>query len=79
MVLAADHPLPSWNARIIAFVEGVSSEGGEDYIALADRIAVFDYDGMLWSEQPIYVLLAFAIHRVKFVARSNRNGGRRSP
>ena len=29
------------------------------------RIAVFDNDGTLWSEQPMYVQLAFAIDRVK--------------
>ena len=73
--LAAD-PLPSWNdgsARkaILAFVERVTTEGGPDYVPPAERIAVFDNDGTLWSEQPMYVQLAFAIDRVKALAPSH--------
>ena len=34
----------------------------------AERIAVFDNDGTLWSEQPMYVQLAFALDRVKALA-----------
>jgi phosphoserine phosphatase len=70
--LRAD-PLPSWNdgaARraITAFVERVTREGGPDFVPPAERVAVFDNDGTLWSEQPIYVQLAFAIERVKELA-----------
>lgn len=69
---AAD-PLPSWNeghakARIVAFVNAVTEQGGKDYVAPADRIAVFDNDGTLWSEQPAYFQLFFAIDRVKALA-----------
>jgi phosphoserine phosphatase len=69
---AAD-PLPSWNAgparqRIVAFVKAVTDKAGKDYVAPADRIAVFDNDGTLWSEQPAYFQLAFAIDRVKALA-----------
>jgi phosphoserine phosphatase len=71
---AAD-PLPSWNAgpakqRIVAFVKAVTDKAGKDYVAPADRIAVFDNDGTLWSEQPVYFQLAFAIDRVKALAPS---------
>jgi phosphoglycolate phosphatase-like HAD superfamily hydrolase len=70
--LAAD-PLPSWNdgsARkaILAFVERVTKEGGPDFVAPAARIAVFDNDGTLWSEQPIYVQAAFVVDRVQALA-----------
>lgn len=70
--LAAD-PLPSWRdgqARedIIAFVTAVTTEGGPDYVAPAERIAVFDNDGTLWSEQPMYFQLAFTLDRVKALA-----------
>jgi haloacid dehalogenase-like hydrolase len=72
---AAAHadPLPSWNdgpARqaIVAFVERVTKEGGPDFVPPAERIAVFDNDGTLWSEQPMYVQLAFALDRVKALA-----------
>lgn len=63
-------PLPSWSdsearKKIIAFVEASRDEASPGYIAPADRIAVFDNDGTLWAEQPMYAQLAFAIDRVK--------------
>ena len=65
--------LPSWNksdARqaIIQFVEKVTLEGGPDYVSPDERIAVFDNDGTLWSEQPLYFQLQFAIDRVHKLA-----------
>lgn len=65
--------LPSWNdgaarSAIVDFVTAVTSEGGADFVEPADRIAVFDNDGTLWSEQPMYVQLAFALDRVKAMA-----------
>ena len=69
-------PLPSWNdgaakARIVAFVQAVTQPGGADFVAPADRIAVFDNDGTLWSEQPMYFQLAFAIDRAKAMTATN--------
>ncbi len=66
-------PLPSWNAgpakeAITNFVARATYEGGADFIPRAERIAVFDNDGTLWSEQPIYFQLAFALDRVKAMA-----------
>jgi phosphoserine phosphatase len=66
-------PLPSWNAgtakaRIVAFVQAVTEPGGKAFVPPADRIAVFDNDGTLWSEQPMYFQLAFALDRVKAMA-----------
>jgi hypothetical protein len=63
-------PLPSWNDHlakraIISFVKRVTKEGTADFVPLAGRIAVFDNDGTLWSEQPIYFQFAFALARVK--------------
>ncbi|NOR43251.1 MAG: haloacid dehalogenase-like hydrolase, partial [Gammaproteobacteria bacterium] len=65
--------LPSWNksdARqaIIQFVEKVTLEDGPDYVLPDERIAVFDNDGTLWSEQPVYFQLQFAIDRVHQLA-----------
>src|SRR5688572_2933540 len=65
--------LPSWNdgaARkaIVTFVERVTRAGGPDYVAPAERIAVFDNDGTLWCEQPIYFQLAFALDRINALA-----------
>ena len=39
-----------------------------DFLPPAERIAVFDNDGTLWAEQPMYVQLAFALDRVKALA-----------
>ncbi len=65
-------PLPSWNEgnskdAIVAFVERVTTPGPE-FVATAERVAVFDNDGTLWSEQPLYFQLLFAIDRVKALA-----------
>jgi phosphoglycolate phosphatase-like HAD superfamily hydrolase len=66
-------PLPSWNegaakARIVAFVRAVTHDASADYVPLSKRVAVFDNDGTLWSEQPAYFQLLFAIDRVKALA-----------
>jgi phosphoserine phosphatase len=49
-------------------VARVTREGGPDFVPRPARIAVFDNDGTLWSEQPMYVQLAFALDRVKALA-----------
>jgi len=69
----AQDPLPSWNdgpnkQAIADFVGRVTRDGSPDFVAPADRIAVFDNDGTLWSEQPIYFQFAFALDRVKALA-----------
>ena len=46
---------------ILAFVQSVTDQKGPDYVAPAGRIAVFDNDGTLWSEQPFYIQLAFRV------------------
>jgi phosphoglycolate phosphatase-like HAD superfamily hydrolase len=71
--VAQTDALPSWSdgpakQSIIEFVEHVTKEGGRDYVPPAERIAVFDNDGTLWAEQPIYVQLAFSLDRVKALA-----------
>ncbi len=65
--------LPSWNAgaskrAITSFVAAVTRKGGADYVAPAERIAVFDNDGTLWSEQPLYFQFLFMLHQVKAAA-----------
>lgn len=71
--LTAADQLPSWNdgaskQSIVRFVEKVTTTGAPDFVPVADRIAVFDNDGTLWSEQPMYVQMVFAIDRVKAMA-----------
>ncbi|MFO7684662.1 MAG: HAD family hydrolase, partial [Desulfobacterales bacterium] len=41
---------------------------GPKFVHPAERIAVFDNDGTLWAEQPMYFQLAFALDRVKALA-----------
>ncbi|MDX9663407.1 HAD family hydrolase [Pseudomonas sp. P5_152] len=72
LALAAE-PLPSWNdgpskKSIIEFVQAVTTEGSKDYVKPAERIAVFDNDGTLWSEQPMYFQVLFALEEVKRMA-----------
>lgn len=67
------NPLPSWNDvnsknNIIAYVNDVTNSKSDNFIPVADRIAVFDNDGNLWSEKPAYFQLFFAIDRVKALA-----------
>jgi hypothetical protein len=69
----ADDPLPDWNEgaskkAITEFVSRVTKPGSPDFVKPEERIAVFDNDGTLWSEQPIYVQFAFALDRVKAMA-----------
>lgn len=69
--IAAD-PLPSWNEgatkqAILGFVEKVTSEG-VDFVPPAERIAVFDNDGTLWAEQPLYFQAFYLFDRVKALA-----------
>jgi len=66
-------PLSSWNDgatknAIIEYVDNVTLEGSANFIPIADRIATFDNDGNLWSEQPAYFQLFFAIDRIKALA-----------
>ncbi|MCO5063915.1 MAG: haloacid dehalogenase-like hydrolase [Rhizobiaceae bacterium] len=74
--IAADEPLASWNdsgpkAAIIDFVEQVTNPSSSEFVPEAERIAVFDNDGTLWVEQPMYTQLAFALARVKQAADSH--------
>ena len=66
-------PLASWNdgkakQSIIDFVARVTKKGSSEFVPRAERIATFDNDGTLWSEQPMYFQLLFAVDRVKTLA-----------
>jgi phosphoserine phosphatase len=71
--VAVADPLPSWREgpakqAVTAFVVAVTQAGGADFVAPAERIAVFDNDGTLWVEQPMYTQLAFVLDRIKALA-----------
>ena len=59
-------PLPSWadgQARqsILDFVARITDEDSADFVPEPERIAVFDNDGTLWAEQPLYFQLLFPV------------------
>jgi phosphoglycolate phosphatase-like HAD superfamily hydrolase len=71
--VAAQDALPSWNdtapkKAIETFVARVTKQGSPDFVPVAERIAVFDNDGTLWAEQPLYFQCVFAIDQVKALA-----------
>nr|WP_245571675.1 HAD family hydrolase [Microvirga subterranea] len=81
---AQPDPLPSWNdgagkTSIIAFVEKVTREGGPDFVPVEERIATFDNDGTLWTEQPMYVQAAFILDRAREIAKDNPDLRERQP
>lgn len=72
-VAQAADSLPSWNdgaakKAITDFVAKTTTEGSADFVSVPERIAVFDNDGTLWAERPIYFQLAFTIDRVRALA-----------
>ena len=69
----AAEPLRSWNEgaskkSIVEFVRKVTKHGSPEFVPVVERIAVFDNDGTLWAEQPLYFQFLFAIDRVKVLA-----------
>src|SRR5580698_4166856 len=82
--LAQADPLPSWNEgaakkAITDFVTRVTKEGGPDFVAVPERIATFDNDGTLWTEQPFYFQFAFAVDRIKAMAPQHPEWKTRQP
>lgn len=68
--------LPSWNdtptkKSIIDFVQKITNESGPDFIPVNERIATFDNDGTLWTEQPLQVELFFALDMAREQAELN--------
>ena len=71
-----ENPLPSWNSNnskisIINFVKDVTDKNSPNFVETEDRIAVFDNDGTLWSEQPIYFQIGFTFDRIKELAKNH--------
>jgi phosphoglycolate phosphatase-like HAD superfamily hydrolase len=76
--------LPSWTdnetrKRIIAFVQAATDSSSQQFIPVADRIAVFDNDGTLWSEQPFYFQLAYTLDACKAMAPSHPEWKNKEP
>jgi phosphoglycolate phosphatase-like HAD superfamily hydrolase len=81
---ATRDPLPSWrdgpNKRaILGLIRRIGRRGTPDYVPSSERVAVFDNDGTLWVEQPMYTQFAFAIERLKEMARQDPGLAERQP
>ena len=87
LLLAAaggEEDLPSWKegparSALLDFVRRVTAEHGPDYVPPAERIAVFDNDGTLWSEQPMYFQFAFVVDRIHALAPRHPEWKERQP
>ena len=67
--------LPSWNEgttknAIMDFVTRVTTPGGPDFVPVEERIAVFDQDGTLWVEHPMYSQVMYCLERVPAVVKA---------
>lgn len=65
--------LSSWQdgparKRIMDFVKRVTRQTSDDYVPENERIAVFDNDGTLWSEQPFYFQGLFLFDHIRELA-----------
>jgi phosphoserine phosphatase len=77
-------PLASWSeggakSSVVDFVARVTTEGGAEYVAPPDRIAVFDNDGTLWCEKPMPIELAFILERLAAMADDDESLRERQP
>lgn len=77
-------PLPSWKdgntkSSIMEFVKDVTNLNSPNYLEASERIAVFDNDGTLWTEQPIYFQIQFVIDRIKDMAKDHPEWNEKQP
>ncbi len=76
--------LPSWRPgprrdAILAFVAAVTTKGSPDYVAPAERIAVFDNDGTLWAEQPVYFQFFYVLDQIRAMAPQHPEWANKEP
>lgn len=86
--VAATQPVPavlaSWNdteskRAILQFVAQVTEPGEAQFLPPEARVAVFDNDGTLWVEKPLYTQLAFALDRVKALSAQHPEWKKKAP
>lgn len=81
---ATEDPLASWSdgknkSAIMDYVKDVTTEGSANFIPVTDRIATFDNDGTLWSEQPMYFQLFFIMDRIKVMSKDHPEWKNKQP
>ena len=84
MAVNVNDLLPSWRdgqsrRAIVRFVETVTSRDDPDYVPPPERVAVFDNDGTLWCEKPMYIQLDFALRRLQRAAAGDASLRERQP
>lgn len=72
----SDSDLSDWNdsprkKAIVDFVKAVTDEKSPDFVKPSERIAVFDNDGTLWCEQPLYPQVVFIKESAKAYAKEH--------
>src|SRR5512139_2350431 len=83
-VTAVADGLKSWNdgaakQALVEFISRVTEQGCSDFVPPLERIAVFDNDGTLWVEQPLYVQAFFVLDRVRALAPQHPEWKEREP
>ena len=76
--------LESWNdgptkSAIVDFVDRLTTHGGPDYVEPHQRVAVFDNDGTLWCEKPMYIQLDFLVRRFAEQAKADPSLRKKQP
>jgi phosphoserine phosphatase len=74
--VVAEALLASWRdtptrQAVIDFVADVTAEDSAGFVVPAERVAVFDNDGTLWSEKPIPIQLDFTLFRMAELAEAD--------
>jgi hypothetical protein len=77
-------PLPSWRdgaakRAILEFAAAAADPASPDFFSEEERVAVFDNDGTLWVEQPLYTQLSFALDELKALAPAHPEWAASSP
>jgi len=72
---AQPDPLPSWNdgsakTAIVEFVKTTTEKNSPKFVPAEARIAVFDQDGTLWVEHPMYSQVVYCLDRVPAVVKA---------
>jgi phosphoglycolate phosphatase-like HAD superfamily hydrolase len=71
----AESPLASWNEgrakqAILDFVRATTDQASSKFVPATERIAVFDQDGTLWVEHPMYTFMTYCFERVPIVVKA---------
>ncbi len=74
-VQAQIDPLPSWNdgaakKAIVEFVQTTTTQGSQNFVPPAERIATFDQDGTLWVEHPMYTQVMYVLESVPALVKA---------